>query len=159
VRQPLETATRDALATEALATSLARAIPSLRDSPASVHLTGGLGSGKTTFARGVLRGLGMGGTVRSPSYTLLETYETRGLVIVHVDLYRLEDPGELEPLGLRELHRAGHLWLIEWPERAAGRVPAADITVALTFGAGEHRLRFEASSPLGQNWLENFTAG
>jgi tRNA threonylcarbamoyladenosine biosynthesis protein TsaE len=96
-----------------------------------VELSGELGTGKSTFARGALRALGVSGPVKSPSYTLLETYELPGagkpITAVHLDLYRLNDPDELEHLGLADYHRPGYLWLIEWPERAAGRLPRADL--------------------------------
>ena len=85
-----------------------------------VLLSGELGAGKSTFARGVLRALGAQGPIKSPSYTLLETYELPGVHAVHLDLYRLIDPDELEHLGLADYHRPGFLWLVEWPERGGG---------------------------------------
>jgi tRNA threonylcarbamoyladenosine biosynthesis protein TsaE len=154
VRQPVEIATRSGEQTEALGARLAQAVPSLADAAATVHLQGNLGSGKTTFARGMLHAFGVRGTVRSPTYTLLERYETRELVVVHLDLYRVRDPAELEHLGLRELHRPEHLWVIEWPERAGGRLPDPDVCVELEAGADQHRIRLTARSPLGALWLE-----
>jgi tRNA threonylcarbamoyladenosine biosynthesis protein TsaE len=152
VREPVGLVTRSEEQTEALGARLARAVPAL-DTPAIVYLQGDLGSGKTTFARGALRALGVTGTVRSPSYTLLERYETPQLVAIHLDLYRLRHPDELESLGLRDVHRAGHLWLIEWPERGGERLPAADVSVALEAGVGEHRISIAAGSALGRLWL------
>jgi tRNA threonylcarbamoyladenosine biosynthesis protein TsaE len=96
-----------------------------------IHLTGPLGAGKTTLARGLLRALGVTGTIRSPTYTLLEPYEAGRHTLVHLDLYRLKDPRELEPLGLRDYPPDSCWWLIEWPERAGNRLPAADLSVAL----------------------------
>ncbi len=96
-----------------------------------VFLRGELGAGKSTFARGVLRALGVTGPIKSPSYTLLETYELPAVTAVHLDLYRLEDPDELEHLGLADYHRPGFLWLVEWPERGVGRLPPADLTFAV----------------------------
>jgi tRNA threonylcarbamoyladenosine biosynthesis protein TsaE len=75
------------------------------------------------------------------------------LTLVHLDLYRLRDPGELEHLGLREWARAGCLWLIEWPERAAARLPAADLTVRLAAGPDTHQADIEAGSAAGTAWL------
>lgn len=95
-----------------------------------VYLQGPLGAGKTTFARGVLRAFGVAGTVRSPTYTLLEPYETPGGRVVHFDLYRLTHVEEAEYLGLRE-YLDGGVCLFEWPERAAGALPPADVTVAI----------------------------
>jgi tRNA threonylcarbamoyladenosine biosynthesis protein TsaE len=154
VRQPVDITTRTSEDTAALAARFARSIPAPHESAAIVHLRGDLGSGKTTFARGVVRALGVTGTVRSPSYTLLERYETDARVVVHLDLYRLQDPAELEQLGLRELDRPGHLWLIEWPERGGTRLPAPDVCVELEAGADKHRLRLSARSAFGSSWLE-----
>src|SRR5437016_2622805 len=92
----------------------------------TVHLIGDLGAGKTTLARGFLRACGVSGPVRSPTYTLVELYETATVSIVHLDLYRLLDPSELEALGLREWASPGYVWLIEWPERGQGRLPFPD---------------------------------
>ena len=92
---------------------------------AVVELSGELGTGKSTFARGALRALGATGPIKSPSYTLLEIYELpRRSQVVHLDLYRLNDPEELETPGAGRLPRPGFLWLVEWPERAAGPTAA-----------------------------------
>jgi tRNA threonylcarbamoyl adenosine modification protein YjeE len=126
--------------TEALGARLL-GTPRPRDAPCKViELTGELGAGKSTFARGALRALGVQGPIKSPSYTLLETYELPGIHAVHLDLYRLIDPAELEHLGLADYHRPGHLWLIEWPERGAGRLPAPDLRFQFSIEAGGHRI-------------------
>lgn len=135
-RQPLNIELADAEATEALGARIALA---LRDRPGSwlVTLAGGLGAGKTTLVRGFLRALGHRGRVPSPTYTLVEPYEVAGRPVVHVDLYRLADPGELEYLGFRELVSGDALVLVEWPERAGGVLPKADLEIALVIaGAG-----------------------
>ena len=153
------------MATEALGARLARALPVPAAQPAVLYLTGDLGAGKTTLARGCLRALGWRGAIRSPTYTLLETYAVRDgsageLTAVHLDLYRLSTPEELEMLGLRELAQAHHLWLIEWPERAAGaRLPAADLTASLSVLPGAHAVNVTAASPFGQLWLARTGAG
>jgi tRNA threonylcarbamoyladenosine biosynthesis protein TsaE len=133
--------------TEALGARLLGMLPSPR-APLVVELSGDLGTGKSTFARGVLRALGVTGPIKSPSYTLLETYElppgNPSLTAVHLDLYRLNDPEELEHLGLADYHRPGYLWLVEWPEKAAGRLPRPDLRFQFSiFDAGHRILRIE----------------
>ena len=105
-----------------------------------VALSGELGAGKSTFARGALRALGATGPIKSPSYTLLETYELPAVHAVHLDLYRLRDPAELEHLGLADYHRPGFLWLIEWPERGAGRLPTPDLGFDFSITEKGHRI-------------------
>ena len=138
--------TRSGEETEALAARLL-GTPSAPQSPCRVvELRGELGTGKSTFARGALRALGACGPIKSPSYTLLEIYELPGVHALHLDLYRLRDPDELEHLGLADYHRPGYLWLIEWPERAAGRLPAPDLCFDFSIGTGGHRIeRIETS--------------
>lgn len=112
-----------------------------------IELQGDLGTGKSTFARGVLRALGVTGPIKSPSYTLLETYDLPGVQALHLDLYRLNDPEELEHLGLADYHRNGTLWLVEWPERGVGRLPPADLRFAFSIVDGGHRIeRIETST-------------
>jgi tRNA threonylcarbamoyladenosine biosynthesis protein TsaE len=123
--------------------------PPARDAPCRViELRGELGAGKSTFARGVLRALGVRGAIKSPSYTLLETYDLADAHAIHLDLYRLLDPAELENLGLPDYHRAGFLWLVEWPERGAGRLPAPDERFEFSIGQSGHRIeRIEFLAP------------
>ncbi len=103
--------------------------------------------------RGFARACGVAAPVRSPTYTLVNVYESEALTLVHLDLYRLRDPGELEHLGLREWARPGCLWLIEWPQRAAGLLPPADLTVRLAAGADAHRAEVCAETSTGAEWL------
>lgn len=106
----------------------------------AVWLEGDLGAGKTTLARGWLAGMGHAGLVKSPTYTLLEPYALPGGAnLAHLDLYRLADPEELEFLGLRELAGSGQWLLIEWPEKGAGHLPAADAVIHIAFAAGGGR--------------------
>ena len=113
-----------------------------------VTLSGDLGAGKSTFARGALRALGVKGPIKSPSYTLLETYPLAAVTVVHLDLYRLKDPTELEYLGLADYHRPGHLWLVEWPEHGGSRIPRADLQFEFTIGPDGHRIeRIEKFRP------------
>ncbi|MBS0378549.1 MAG: tRNA (adenosine(37)-N6)-threonylcarbamoyltransferase complex ATPase subunit type 1 TsaE [Proteobacteria bacterium] len=138
--------------TEALGAALARALPQV-PGPLALYLEGDLGAGKTTLARGFLRALGVTGAVRSPTYTLLELYPLAGHTVVHADLYRLSGPGELEPLGIRDYAAAGHVWLIEWPDRGQGRLPRADLTVHLAVAGDHHPLELQAHTQDGTAWL------
>jgi tRNA threonylcarbamoyladenosine biosynthesis protein TsaE len=139
--------------TEAFGARLARSMPADPAALLQVQLQGDLGAGKTTLARGFLRGLGHSGIVRSPTYTLVETYALGAITVVHADLYRLQDPDEFEALGLRELDRAGHVWLIEWPQRAGHWLPAADLNVTLAAHPAFHRIEIQASTAAGTQWL------
>jgi tRNA threonylcarbamoyladenosine biosynthesis protein TsaE len=143
--------------TEDFGARVARARPGPSTALAVLYLGGQLGAGKTTFARGFARALGVTGLVRSPTYTLLELYPAGALTLVHLDLYRVRSPAELDSLGLREWAAPGHLWLIEWPERAAGRLPAADLAVAFAVDGSQHEIEATASSALGASWLVQLT--
>jgi tRNA threonylcarbamoyladenosine biosynthesis protein TsaE len=141
--------TRSGDETEALAARLLGSPPDPRVPCRVVFLSGELGAGKSTFARGVLRALGVRGPIKSPSYTLIETYELPDLTAVHLDLYRLIDPAELEHLGLADYHRPGSLWLIEWPERGAGRLPDPELVFRFSITEHGHRIeRIETSTAL-----------
>lgn len=138
----------DADATEALARRLAATAPS----PATVHLQGDLGAGKSTLARAWLRALGVEGAIRSPTYTLVERYPLAGGgEALHLDLYRIADGGELEFLGLDDAPAV--LWLIEWPERGGDALPAPDLRARLAIEAQGRRAVLEACSPAGRAWL------
>lgn len=148
---------RTAEETEAIGAELARTRPRRRESLTVVYLTGDLGAGKTTLARGFLHALGVAGIVHSPSYNLMDVYDTHTGAVVHLDLYRMRDSSELEPLGLRDEARPGALWLIEWPERGEGWLPPADLVITLAVGsgaeAGTHRITAEALSEYASRWL------
>jgi tRNA threonylcarbamoyladenosine biosynthesis protein TsaE len=124
-----------------------------------VHLYGDLGTGKTTLVRGILRGLGHGGSVKSPTYTLIEPYELPGARVYHLDLYRLADPEELEYLGLRDLSAEDVLILVEWPERGLGALPAPDLTVSIRYGVRGRHLTLGASTPEGSALVAALAGG
>jgi tRNA threonylcarbamoyladenosine biosynthesis protein TsaE len=113
----------------AFAESLAHK-PAIDD--AFIALEGPLGAGKTTFARHLLRSLGVTGRIKSPTYALLEPYELPGLRASHLDFYRFDDPREWLDAGLREVFEQPGLKLVEWPDKAAGLLPAADLRVCIT---------------------------
>ncbi len=144
---------RTAEETEAWGGRLAGALPVGHPEALQVQLHGDLGAGKTTFARGFLRALGYAGVVRSPTYTLVECYGVGAVTVVHADLYRLQHPDELEALGLRDFAIAGHIWLIEWPQRGAPWLPAADLDVTLRALEGGHELELQAATATGAQWL------
>lgn len=104
-----------------------------------IGLSGELGAGKTTLVRAMLWALGVEGAVRSPTYTLVESYPGLGNPVFHLDLYRLSDPEELEFLGIRDLDAAGNRLLVEWPERGRGALPRPDIDLGIALGDGDGR--------------------
>lgn len=118
---------------------------------AIVHLHGDLGAGKSTLARAWLRALGVTGTVRSPTYTLVERYPVEDGEALHLDLYRIGDAGELDFLGLDDIDAA--LWLVEWPERGAAALPRADLEVHLAIAGDGRSVVLTAGSDAGTSWL------
>lgn len=147
------------LADPAATERLGQAMAASRPPRASVHLCGDIGAGKTTLARALLRALGVEGPVRSPTFTLMERYPLHPGEAVHMDLYRLSDPGELDFLGLDDLHEEVDLWLVEWPERGAGVLPPADLTVSLTTAGEGRRATLRPCSPRGAAWLDTVKPG
>ena len=150
----------DASATEALGAALARGYRAVTDSMASVgslvvYLEGELGAGKTTCVRSLLRTLGVSGLIRSPTYTLVELYELGTLSCVHVDLYRLHGPAEVDELGLRDYQASGCLLLVEWPEKGGAALPPADLVVSLRYDGDSRTCRLVALSTLGRELLSN----
>jgi tRNA threonylcarbamoyladenosine biosynthesis protein TsaE len=135
----------DAPAMEALGARLARCCPA----GVVTHLEGELAAGKTTLARGYLRALGHAAAVKSPTFTLVETYVLAGRTVHHFDLYRLATPTELEFIGIDDYHSAGTDLLIEWPGRGRGVVPAGDLVVAIAICDAGRAVAIEAGSERG----------
>ena len=115
-----------------------------------VHLHGGLGAGKTTFVRGLLRAMGVVGAVKSPTYTLVEPYQTAHWEVFHFDLYRLGDPEELELLGARDYFRSDASCLFEWPSKGRGSLPEPLLICSLQAQADGRALRIESCGESGE---------
>ncbi len=143
----------DAASTDELGGALARGFPGAGDSARVVYLQGEIGAGKSSLARAFLRAHGVRGAVRSPTYTLVETHRAGGIRFAHVDLYRLREGAEIAELGLRESLGAGQVLLIEWPERAAGALPAPDLWIGLVDRGEGRRASLESGTDAGTRWL------
>lgn len=117
----------------------------------TLYLYGDLGAGKTTLVRGMLRGLGYADKVKSPTYTLVEPYVFSGFNLYHFDLYRFADPEEWEAAGFRDYFNPRSVCLLEWPEKAEGVIPRADVDVTLTPRDAGRMLQVAVNSePSGQ---------
>jgi tRNA threonylcarbamoyladenosine biosynthesis protein TsaE len=143
----------DAQATEKLGAAVAASLPTLERGGLVVHLHGDLGAGKTTFVRGFLRRLGVRGIVRSPTYTLVEPYRTGSVTCVHVDLYRLRDPSEMEEIGLRDYLVPGTVLLIEWPQMGGPAVPPPDLVVGLDYAGDARSAIVRAMTPAAAGFI------
>jgi tRNA threonylcarbamoyladenosine biosynthesis protein TsaE len=155
---PIELSLPDAAATEAVGAALARAYRGGAPGSATLYLHGELGAGKTTCVRGLLRTLGVGGAIRSPTYTLVEAYTQGGMTCLHVDLYRLQGPPQVDELGLRDYLGADCLLLVEWPEKGGAALPPADLDLILTYQNDSRRARLAAPTPRGQSWLQKLSS-
>lgn len=123
-------------------------------SPLVVYLQGDLGAGKTTFTRGLLRGLGHQGAVKSPTYAIVESYPLPSLTLHHFDLYRFSTPEEWEDAGLDDLFSDGSVCLIEWPQQGGEFTPPADLTITLTHADNGRNCTVTAHTPQGRKSLE-----
>lgn len=139
----------DENATLAFGAALARALaPGL-----TIYLIGDLGAGKTTLTRGVLRGLGYTGKVKSPTYNLVELYNVSSLYLYHFDFYRFADPQEWEDAGFREYFNAESVCLVEWPEKAGEFLPTPDLQIELAAEQSGRSLQVHAETEAGKQCL------
>jgi len=128
--------------------------------PASclIFLNGDLGAGKTTLVRGFLQGLGYQGLVKSPTYTLVESYEIANKTILHFDLYRLQDPEELTYIGMRDYLNQPAIVFIEWPERGGDQLPIPDLTFHMEPFAAGRRIEITANTERGRQLLQKLSS-
>jgi len=124
-----------------------------------IHLEGTLGMGKTTLSRGLIQGLGYKGTVKSPTYTLVEPYELESCTAYHFDLYRLADPEELEFMGVRDYFVDTAVCLIEWPEKGGGILPPADVVIEITPWEQGRQLTCHSYTPRGEMAIGQWAVG
>ena len=117
-----------------------------------IFLEGNLGMGKTTLSRGIIRGLGHVGAVKSPTFTLVEPYEIGDIRAFHFDLYRLVDPEELEFLGIRDYFEDDALCMIEWPDKGAGFLPKPDLTITISPQDSGRSLKILSQGSRGDAW-------
>lgn len=141
----------DEAATQAFAQTLATQ-PTLQR--AFIQLHGDLGAGKTTLVRHLLRALGVAGRIKSPTYAVVESYELPALAIWHFDFYRFQHPREADDAGFRDIFASPGLKLAEWPQKAVGYLPQADLVIELEVLADESRqVSLIAHTELGQTLL------
>ena len=143
--------------TDRLGACAARAVTAnletIRQEGFALRLYGNLGAGKTSFMRALLRSLGWRGPVKSPTFSLLETYEIAGIVINHFDFYRFEEPIEFEDAGFRDLYAAGAFCASEWSDRAAPYLPNADLVIELSEEGMGRRASATALTAAGEVFL------
>jgi len=133
-------------------------LASYRPASAVVYLEGDLGAGKTTLSRGFIQACGHSGQVKSPTYTLMESYTLPGVTIHHLDLYRLSDPEELEFLGMDDLDRPQTVVLVEWPERGSGILPLSGLSLKLSHVDHQRELIATPHNAETRQWIEHVQA-
>ncbi len=121
---------------------------------ATLYLEGELGAGKTTFARGFLKGINYQGFVKSPTYTIVEFYQLDQHKIYHFDLYRIADPEELSFMGIEEYFMQDAIRLIEWSNHGKGFLLSPDLTIEILFEPAGRNLIITAQSEIGKKWLQ-----
>jgi len=121
-----------------------------------IFLKGDLGAGKTTLARGILRGLGYEGKVKSPTYNLVELYKISRLYFYHFDFYRFTDPIEWEEAGFREYFNENSICLVEWPEKGEELLPIADVRISFTIIGTGRNIEIQAGTEVGRQCLSDW---
>ena len=155
MRKPYAEFTRT-LPAEADTLALGRALAAGLTPGLVIYMIGELGAGKTTLARGLLRGLGFEGRVKSPTFTLVEVYEDSRIYLYHFDFYRFTASTELGEAGFREYFNPQSVCLVEWPEKAAG-LPAADLSIELLVAGSGRTVTIFADSEAGATCLKRCT--
>ena len=122
-----------------------------------IHLRGELGAGKTAFVRALLQAAGVTGRIKSPTYTLLETYKVFNLYFYHLDFYRFGEPREWLDAGFRDILQKEAVVLIEWPERAGEYLPSPDLEIRLEYADIGRQASLTAYSNKGKLWLTALT--
>lgn len=146
------------LPNEAATIKLAQQLANLMIFPLVMTLSGDLGAGKTSFIRALLNGLGVKGSIKSPTFSLVESYQVKQLAIHHFDLYRIQDEAELEYIGFKDFFTSDSFCCIEWPERAPHSLSHVDIQARLTYKGDGRLMHCIASTVTGETVL-SYLAG
>ncbi len=152
---PISDNSRIFLSDEAATIALAARLACALKAGMVIYLRGDLGAGKTTLVRALLQTLGYTGRVKSPTYTLLEQYEADGLHLRHFDLYRFQDEEEWDTAGFRDEFNGRNVCLVEWPEKAQGLIPQADVEIMFEILSSGRDISFRAITETGRECLDS----
>lgn len=141
------------LPTEAVSVSLATHFAKFLVAPAVLTFAGDIGVGKTTFIRAMLRALGVNTAIKSPTFSLVESYDCERLAVHHFDLYRIHDEAELDYIGFRDYFSEHSVCCIEWPERAGDSIVSIDLCFSFAIKGSGRLVSIEAFSTTGENML------